>query len=314
MHKEPDRNPRKALGKGLSALLPSRGSAAPPEAGSAAKTTPARAALPEHFEEFQSIPLGQIAPSEEQPRESFDGDKMQELSQSIQANGLIQPITVCRSGSDKYTIIAGERRWRAASLAGLKEIPALVRSVEKEQRLQLALIENIQREDLNPIEIAIAFQRLATEYGLSHEEIARRTGKERSTVTNFIRLLKLSPRLRNEVIRGTLTLGHARALLNITDEGEQWRACEQILAKGLSVRETERLVKDLTSPAKPPGEKGESQEQKMDPNVRAALDEIAMALGTKVRLVPRSEKAGRLEIEYYSQDDLDRIYSVIVRQ
>ncbi|HTU44063.1 MAG TPA: ParB/RepB/Spo0J family partition protein [Bryobacteraceae bacterium] len=313
MHKEPDRNPRKALGKGLSALLPGRGPSSGPEGALGAKTTPARPALPEHFEEFHSIPLDRISPSEEQPRESFDGDKMQELSQSIQANGLIQPITVYRSGPDRYTIIAGERRWRAASLAGLKEIPALVRSVEQEQRLELALIENIQREDLNALEIAIAFQRLATEHGLSHEEIARRTGKERSTVTNFIRLLKLSPRLRNELVRGTLTLGHARALLNITDEAAQWRACEQILAKGLSVRETEKLVKELTNPPAPRERKDEDRGQEMDPNVRAALDEIAMALGTKVRLVPRTEKAGRLEIEYYSQDDLDRIYSVIVR-
>ncbi|HEX3682786.1 MAG TPA: ParB/RepB/Spo0J family partition protein [Bryobacteraceae bacterium] len=312
MHKEPDRNPRKALGKGLSALLPGRGPTSVLEQGPTAKATPTRTALPEHFEEFHNIPLEQISASEEQPRESFDGDKMQELSQSIRANGLIQPITVYRSGPDRYTIIAGERRWRAASLAGLKEIPALVRNVEKAQLLQLALIENIQREDLNPIEIAIGFQRLATEYELSHEEIARRTGKERSTVTNFIRLLKLSPRLRNEVVRGTLTLGHARALLNIADEGEQWAACEQILQKGLSVRETERLVKHLTNAAKPRKEREEGQDG-MDPNVRAALDEIAMALGTKVRLVARSEKAGRLEIEYYSQDDLDRIYSVIVR-
>lgn len=313
MHKEPDRNPRKALGKGLSALLPGRGPANVLEQGPAAKAAPTRAALPEHFEEFQSIPLEQISASEEQPRESFDGAKMEELSQSIRANGLIQPITVYRTGPDRYTIIAGERRWRAAGLAGLKEVPALVRNVEKTQLLELALIENIQREDLNPIEIAIAFQRLATEYGFSHEEIARRTGKERSTVSNFIRLLKLSPRLRNEVIGGTLTLGHARALLNIPDERAQWAACEQILQKGLSVRETERLVKDLTSDPKSTKQKAEVQDG-MDPNVRAALDEIAMALGTKVRLVPRSEKTGRLEIEYYSQDDLDRIYSVIVRQ
>ena len=313
MHKEPDRNPRKPLGKGVSALLPGRGPTSVLEQGLTAKATPTRAALPEHFEEFQNIPLEQISASEEQPRESFDGDKMQELSQSIRANGLIQPITVYRSGPDRYTIIAGERRWRAASLAGLKEIPALVRNVEKEQLLQLALIDNIQREDLNPIEIAIAFQRLATEYELSHEEIARRTGKERSTVTNFIRLLKLSSRLRNEVVRGTLTLGHARALLNIADEREQWAACEQILQKGLSVRETERLVKGLTNNTKP-REQREQIQDGIDPNVRAALDEIAMALGTKVRLVARSEKAGRLEIEYYSQDDLDRIYAVIVRQ
>jgi len=314
MNKEPDRNPRKALGKGLSALLPSRPSGAVPEAAAPAVPKQQRPSLPEHFEEFQSIPLEQIRPSEEQPRGSFDGEKMEELAQSIQANGLIQPITVYRSGPETYIIIAGERRWRAARLAGLKEVPALVRNVEKAQLLELALIENIQREDLNAIEVAAAFQRLVSEHGLSHEEVARRTGKDRSTVTNFLRLLKLSPRLRNEVIRGTLSVGHARALLNITDEREQWRACEQILEKGLSVRETERLVKSLTSAPEPPKERLESQAPEVDPNVRAALDEIGMALGTKVRLVARSENTGRLEIEYYSQDDLDRIYSVIVKQ
>jgi ParB family transcriptional regulator, chromosome partitioning protein len=315
MHKEPDRNPRKALGKGLSALLPSRTPAVSPSPQTAlAKPSQTSHDLPAHFEEFQSIPIEQIFRSEEQPRENFDGDKIEELSQSIRANGLIQPITVYRTGPAKYTIIAGERRLRAASLAGLKEIPALVRAVKNEQRLELALIENIQREDLNPIEIATAFQRLASEYGLSHEEIATRTGKDRSTVTNFLRLLKLSPKLRAELIRGTLTMGHARALLNLGDENEQWSACEQILAKGLSVRDTERLVKDLTTSPKQRGQGRSADPQPMDPNIRAALDEIERALGTKVRLVPRSEKAGRLEIEYYSQDDLDRIYSVIVKQ
>ena len=309
MNKEPDRNPRKALGKGLSALLPNRQTAAPPQAAVANKT-----ASPESSEEFQTIPLDQIYASEEQPRDTFDAEKMQELSQSIRANGLIQPITVYRAGPDKYTIIAGERRWRAASLAGLKAIPALVRKVDKAQLLELALVENIQREDLNPIEIALAFQRLATEHNLSHEDIAQRTGKDRSTITNLLRLLKLSLRLRNEVIRGSLSVGHARALLNLGDELTQWHACEQILAKQLSVRDTERLVKDLTNPATPPKERREPNAGAMDPNVRAALDEIAMALGTKVRLVPKSDKAGRLEIEYYSQDDLDRIYSVIVKQ
>jgi ParB family chromosome partitioning protein len=314
MSKEPDRNPRKALGKGLSALLPSRSSAAAELAPAAAPKTSSIKSLPEHFDEFQSIPLDKISANEQQPRESFDGDKLQELSQSIQANGLIQPITVYKSGPDHYTIIAGERRWRAAALAGLKEVPALVRTVEKSQLLELALIENIQREDLNAIEIAVAFQRLATEYGLSHEEIARRTGKERSTVTNFLRLLKLNQLVRNEVIRGTLSVGHARALLNIPDENEQWRACQDVISRGLSVRETERLVKELTNPAKSTRDPRQKDAAPMDPNVRAALEEIAMALGTKVRLVPSSEKTGRLEIEYYSQDDLDRIYAVIVRQ
>jgi ParB family transcriptional regulator, chromosome partitioning protein len=303
MNKEPDHNPRKALGKGLSALLPNRSLAVMPKSAEPV----------ERSEELQSIPLDQIRPNEEQPRASFDAGKLQELAQSISANGLIQPITVYKSGPDAYTIIAGERRWRAAQLAGLKAIPALVRSIEKHQRLELALIENVQREDLNPIEIAMAFDRLASDHGLTHDQIAERTGKDRSTVTNFLRLLKLSPLVRNEVVRGTISVGHARALLNISDDRAQRRACEQIIAGDLSVRDTERLVKHLTAAETRVKDSNIRNSQAQDPNVRAALDEIAMALGTKVRLVPKSQSAGRLEIEYYSQDDLDRIYSLIVK-
>jgi ParB family chromosome partitioning protein len=297
----PERNPRKALGKGLSALLPSRPSIPDPDPAS-------------RREELQNIPLDRIEPGEEQPRDSFDDQKLAELAQSIRANGLIQPITVAASPNGKFRIIAGERRWRAAQIAGLTEIPALVRNVAQHHHLELALIENIQREDLNPIEIATAFYRLATDYGLNHDQIAQRTGKDRSTVTNLLRLLRLTPRVKDALVAGTISVGHARALLNFTDSEAQANACETIIAKQLSVRETEALVKNLTQPK----EGIETKEKKrdspdLDPNVRAALDEMAMALGTRVRLVKRSPTSGRLEIEYYSQDDLDRIYSVIVK-
>ena len=319
MPNQPERNPRKALGKGLSALLPNRGTAplvhfqeSPVEVASP------NSDLPDQFEEFSSIPLQQIRPNEEQPRDSFDTDKLHELAESIRANGLIQPITVQKLGPENYRIIAGERRWRAARIAGLTTIPALVRNVDQQRVLELALIENIQREDLNPIEVATAFQRLATEHGLSHEQIAERTGKDRSTITNFLRLLRLSPFVRNELIRGMVSVGHARALLNITDEGGQTLLCQRIVNEQLSVRQTERLVKErMAVPAvqvRPAsGNGGSSETERVDPNVRAALDEMAMALGTKVRLVAKSASAGKLEIEYYSQDDLDRIYSVIVK-
>lgn len=302
-----DHGPRKALGKGLSALLPSRPLAVVP------KTAPAAESVAERSEDLQMLPLDRIRPSEEQPRDSFDGDKLNELAQSIAANGLIQPITVYKTG-ETYTIIAGERRWRAARIAGLTDIPALVRTIKGHQLLELALIENIQREDLNPIEIAVAFERLATQHGMSHEQIAERTGKERSTVTNFLRLLKLGAVARNEVIRGNLSMGHARALLNIADHKRQGQLAMQIVEKQLSVRETEALVKNLTQPVEAvENSKPDNNTVREDPNVTAALNEMAMALGTKVRLVRKSEKAGRLEIEYYSQDDLDRIYSVIVK-
>jgi ParB family chromosome partitioning protein len=309
MNKEPDRNPRKVLGKGLSALLPTR---TPPAAEPPPQPVVARPPLPENFEEFQSIPLDQIHPGEEQPRDVFDTDKIEELSQSIRIHGVLQPIVVYRDRENRYRIIAGERRWRAARIAGLAEIPALVRTVDRDRLLELSLIENIQREDLNPIEIATAFHRLASHHGLSHEQIAERTGKERSTVTNFLRLLRLGERAQHELRAGTISVGHARALLNLESHQEQARLCDEIVARKLSVREIEALVKKLTEPPPPPKEKLEDRAN-ADPNVRAAIDELEMALGTKVKLVPTSAHAGRLEIQYYSQEDLDRIYAVIVK-
>jgi len=326
MNKEPDRNPRRALGKGLSSLMMPRGAAtiqedeqpmavpvAPPTAWPERTALPEYPPLPEHFEAFQNLPVDELRTNDEQPREVFDADKLQELAQSIQANGVIQPITVRKDPDGGYRIIAGERRWRAARIAGLTEIPALVRSLEQDRMLEVALIENLQREDLNPVETATAFQRLAAEHGLSHEQIAERTGKDRSTVTNFLRLLKLSPAVLNELTRGNISVGHARALLNLLNGDDQIAACRRIIAGQLSVRETEKLVKTLTNRE---GQAAASTQQAkaMDPNVRAALEEMAAVLGTRVRLVPRSEKAGRLEIEYYSREDLDRIYAAIVKE
>lgn len=314
MTKEAEQSQRRALGKGLSALLPSR---APARGNSepTQTTVSTKAKLPQQFEDFQNIRLDLIQPNSEQPRESFDAAKLEELAQSIRVNGLIQPITVYKTREGNYRIIAGERRWRAAGLAGLQEIPALVRSVEENQLLQLGLIENIQREDLNPVEIATAFQSLMDQHGLTHEEIAQRTGKDRSTITNFVRLLRLSGFVLHELSTGKISVGHARALLNITDHRSQVQACDEIVKKRLSVRETEVLVKSLTTSSEESQAKQNKKEiSPIDPNIRAALDEMARALGTRVRLVAKSEKAGRLEIEYYSKEDLDRIYSVIVKQ
>jgi ParB family chromosome partitioning protein len=310
MNREPDRNQRKVLGKGLSALLPSRGTA--PTAAVVATPAP-EATLPENFEEFQSLSLDQIQPGEEQPRDVFDFEKMQELAQSIKANGILQPIVVYRDPASKgrYRIIAGERRWRAAGMAGLKEIPALVRTVERDKLLELSLIENIQREDLNPIEVATAFERLQSQHGLRHEQIAEQTGKDRSTITNFLRLLKLGDRAQAELKTGKISVGHARALLNVSNEKQQAELCDEIITKKLSVREVESLVKRLTQQPQQPVEKKE--EKRVDPNVRAAIDELERVLGTKVHLLQGAKGAGRLMIEYYSQDDLDRIYSAIVQ-
>lgn len=307
------------LGKGLSALLPGRTSVpVEPRVEPDAKTAPAPPAktpFPEHFEEFQNILLSQIEPDPGQPRDSFDRTRLEELAQSIRAHGIIQPITVRKVGPDRFRIIAGERRWRAAELAGLLEIPALVRSVAEDQLLEFALIENLQREDLNPIEIATAFHKLNADHHLSHEQIAHRTGKDRSTVTNFLRLLKLSQPVRDALVAGEITMGHARALLNLESDKQQ-ELCGRIQRGQLSVRDAERLVRHLTDITHSGTQLQEVKrdEAPVDPNVRAALEEMSMALGTKVRLSPRSDKSGRLEIEYYSQEDLDRIYSVIVKQ
>jgi ParB family chromosome partitioning protein len=312
MNKELDRSQRKALGKGLSALLPTRPSPSEPPAA-AVKVAPApNQSLPEEFEEFQNVPLAQIQPGEQQPRGNFDDEKLRELADSIRVHGVLQPITLRKLGPDQYRIVAGERRWRAARLAGLTEIPALVRRVQQDELLELALIENIQREDLNPIEVATAFQRLSTEHGLSHEQIAERTGKDRSTVTNFLRLLKLAPPVRHELATGGISMGHARALLNL-DADRQALLCSRIKRDQLSVREIEARVRHLTEQPRVTAPQPVEKKAVSDPNVRAALEDMSMALGTKVRIVARSEKSGRIEIEYYSQEDLDRIYSVIVK-
>lgn len=300
------------LGKGLSALLPTR--SAPTVLPQPAQAPPA-SSLPEHFEDFQSIPLDLIHPGEEQPRDVFDDEAMAELSQSIRAHGVLQPIVVYRDPAGRYRLIAGERRWRAARLAGLAEIPALVRAVERDSLLELSLIENLQREDLNPIEIATAFHRLTTHHGLSHEQIAERTGKDRSTVTNFLRLLKLGDHAQTLLKNGKISMGHARVLLGLPSNEQQARVCDDIVAKRLSVREVEALVKKLSEQANSPQvAQNKGEKEPFDANVRAALEEMEMALGTRVKLITTSGTSGRIEIQYYSQDDLDRIYSVIVKQ
>jgi ParB family chromosome partitioning protein len=198
-------------------------------------------------------------------------------------------------------------------LAGLTELPVFIRAAEPEKILELALIENIQREDLNPVETARAFDQLIGEYHLTHEQIAERTGKDRSTITNFVRLLRLTHEVREHLAAGHISMGHARALLAVEQPAAQISACQQVIEKGLSVRDTEKLAKHVLS-APPDPAAAVKPERKVDANTRAALDEMAMALGTKVKLVPRSAHSGRLEVEFYSNEDLQRIYEVIVPQ
>jgi ParB family transcriptional regulator, chromosome partitioning protein len=291
----PDKQ-RKALGRGLSALLPQK------PAAPAAQSSPEHKT---HESQVASIAVGEIHPNPLQPRSSFDASRLEELANSIETHGIIQPILVRRRGSH-YELIAGERRLRAAKLAGLFEVPAIVQDYADDRILEIALIENIQREDLNPIETAQALERLHSEMRLSHEEIAARTGKDRTTITNMIRLLRLPKDVQLLLAERRLSMGHARAILGLGSPELQTQVAEKAAAQGFSVRQVERLVKKVNEPRTP------SIAPLQDPNIKAALSDLEAALGTRVRIVEKSEQSGRIEIEYYSQEELQRIYEWIL--
>ncbi|MBX9602500.1 MAG: ParB/RepB/Spo0J family partition protein [Bryobacteraceae bacterium] len=254
------------------------------------------------------LPLNVIQPNPVQPRTMFLPDKINELAQSIRVHGVLQPLIVRRNG-DAYQLVAGERRWRAAKLAELAEVPVIVQDVADNELLELALIENIQREDLNPIEAAQAYERLIRELGLTQDELARRTGKDRTSITNTLRLLKLPTEVQILLVEHRISMGHARAILGIPDPDLQVQTAEKAAAQGLSVRQVEKIVRQLTDTTP---ERAAKRERKADANVKAATEELERVLGTRVRIVEVSEQRGRIEIEYYSQDDLDRIYTLIV--
>ena len=295
MPKMPEKPHRKVLGKGLSALLSNKPAPRLPVEPS---REPAGARV-------LSIAISQIAPNPLQPRTIFDATRLQELANSIQTNGVIQPILV-RQHAGQYELIAGERRLRAAKLAGLIDIPVIVQDFADERILEVALIENIQREDLNPIETAQALDRLSREMSLSHEEIANRTGKDRSTITNMIRLLRLPGAVQLLLAERRLSMGHARAILGLVSPELQTQIAEKSAAQGFSVRQVERLVKRMNEPREA------TEEPLQDPNIRAAVGELESALGTRVRIVEKTEQRGRIEIEYYSQEELQRVYETIV--
>jgi ParB family chromosome partitioning protein len=298
--KAPD---HKALGKGLHALLPGRGGAA---------AAPAPAPLPTAPDgNVVLAPIAQVKPNPNQPRRDFDEQAMLELAQSVERDGFIQPIIVRRVAPQEYQIIAGERRWRAATLAKLTAVPVIVREANDQKVLELAIVENIQREDLNPIELAIAFERMASELGLSHEEIGHKTGKDRTTVTNSIRLLQLPPAVQEMVSAGKLMSGHARALLKLPSPKAQREIAERCVQEGWSVRQ----IEEFTKPAKEPGDEivtKKSDIKPIDPNVKAAIGDMERVLGTRVRIMEKKKGKGTIEVEFYSEEDLDRIYSLIV--
>jgi len=296
-------DPRKALGKGLHALLPARNNA-PAPVPPAAETTPAAGG------NVEALPIEHLAPNPNQPRRDFAAAALAELTQSIERDGIIQPIIVRKSGPAEYQIIAGERRWRAAKAAGLAEVPAIVRTADDQQVLELALVENIQREDLNPIELAIAFHRMASELGMSHDQIGHKTGKERTTITNSVRLLQLPEDIQQMVATKQLSAGHARALLKFNDEETRREIARRCAAEGWSVRQIEEFTRPAASHRRK--DKTKPNQPDLDPNVKFAIQELERVLGTRVRLVARAKGAGRIEIEYYNADDLNRIYDQIV--
>ena len=286
---------RPALGKGLSALI-----------GDAddALASP-RSAL--------DVDIDLIEPNDYQPRGAMDEARLEELARSIRTHGVIQPIVARRLDSGRYQIIAGERRWRAAQRAGLLRVPVVINDAsasDEKRRLEMALIENLQREDLNAIEEALAYQRLATDFGLRQDDIAAQVGKDRSSIANSLRLLKLPDEVRAEVASGRLSMGHARAIVALTGEADQRRVARDVLARGLSVRETEALVKRLTTPAPPAGAKTPPRK---DVHTRAAEDELHIALGTPVSIT-RKGKGGVVAIAFANEDELQRIYELPTRR
>ena len=281
---------RPALGRGLSALIPE-------------SPTPPEQARDRQLE----VDLDLLSPNPFQPRLQMDDQSLQELAQSIRQNGIIQPIVVRRSG-ERYEIVAGERRWRAAQIAGLLRVPIAVRDIPDTKLLEVALIENIQRENLNPIDEALAYRRLIDEFHLTQEAVAVAVGKDRTSVANYLRLLKLPEDVQHEVAIGALSMGHARALVALEDAAAVRRAAGEVLGRRLSVRDTEALVRRMSEarPASPP-------EAPRDVHTRQAEDVMKMALGTRVRIV-RKGAGGQIEIDFVSEDELHRIYTYLTER
>jgi ParB family chromosome partitioning protein len=292
---KPD-NSRKVLGRGLGSLLPAR------------PTPPATSTLSGEESAARTVPIDSIDANPLQPRRVFQAERLNELAQSIRANGIIQPLVVRKAG-DRYQLVAGERRWRASKLAGIEQVPVVIRDIPDDRLLEVTLIENIQREDLNPIETAAAFDRLGRELNLNAEEIGTRTGKDRTTVLNFQRLLQLPPEVQQLIGDRRLTAGHGRCLLTLPNMELQREAADKSVAQSWSVRQLERVTQKMMEDRQPK----HVDEVQIDPNVKAAIQEMQRVLGTRVRIVEKPKrKGGRIEIDYYSSEDLDRIYEAIV--
>jgi ParB family chromosome partitioning protein len=266
---------------------------------------------PTTSEELLEIDIDLIEPSPAQPRTHFDEERLEELAQSIRSNGIVQPLLVRRRGA-RYQLVAGERRWRAAQRAGLQRVPAVVRAIPDDKLLELALIENIQRQELNAIEEAHAYKRLIETLGLTQETVAQRVGRDRSFVTNYLRLLRLPDDIQRLVEEEKLSMGHARALLGVDDADIQRRVARNVIDQSLSVRETERAIKRIIAGASPAAATLPAPKRD-DANIRAAENKLRRRLGTQVRVMPSQTGAGgKIEIEYYNDNDLDRLYQLLI--
>jgi ParB family chromosome partitioning protein len=296
---------RPALGRGLSALIGGALNAPKPADPVPAPiaASPDRPAAPRPA--ATEIDLDRLVPNPRQPRAHIDETRLNELAQSIRHNGVIQPILV-RPAGDRFEIVAGERRWRAAQRAGLLKVPVVTREIPDDKLLEVALVENVQREDLNPIEEAQAYRRLTDELQLSQDDVAAAVGKDRATVSNYMRLLRLPVEVRNDLASGALAMGHARAILALPDEAAQRRLAREVVARGLSVRETESLVKREGAPPRAP-------KRTNDANTRAAEDQLKLTLGTRVRIV-RKGNGGRIEVDFGTEEELQRIFEAITER
>ena len=292
----------RGLGKGLDSLIPNALGETKTKKEAVAKAK--SEATTEEKEPQTLVKITKVEPNREQPRKNFDEDALQELADSIKQFGLLQPILV-QDRKDYYEIIAGERRWRAAKLAGLKEVPVIIRNYTEQEIVEISLIENIQREDLNPIEEAQAYKRLLTEFHLKQDEVAERVSKSRTAVTNSLRLLKLDPRVQQMMVDEMISAGHARALLAISDVEKQYSVAMRIFDEKLSVRETEKLVKTILNPSK---KKETSSSDSAEDAIYESLEEkMKNITGTRVFIHRKKNNKGKIEIEYYSRDDLERI-------
>ena len=296
----------RGLGKGLDSLIPDAVGEA--KVKKEAVETKAIDDAVEKNQQETLVKITAVEPNRKQPRKNFDEDSLQELSDSIKQVGLIQPILV-QDRKDHYEIIAGERRWRAAKMAGLKEVPVIIRDYTEQEIMEISLIENIQREDLNPIEEAQAYKRLLTEFNLKQDEVAERVSKSRTAVTNSMRLLKLTDKVQQMVIDEMISTGHARAILGIEDPEEQYEVAQRIFDEKLSVREVEKLVKNLHKPEKP--KKKLNDDVTMQVIYQDIEDKLKQRLSTKVTVTSKGEGSGKIEIEFYNHEDLDRLLDII---